>query len=72
MTHLMEKAIERLRAVPEPEQEALARFLLNELEDDERWGSSTARHADALGRLAERVLASDARGECEPLDPDKL
>ena len=71
MTHLMEKAIERLRAVPESEQEIFARFLLNELEDDERWAASTARQ-HALGRLAERVLASDARGECEPLDPDKL
>lgn len=62
MTHLMEQAIERLRAVPEPQQESFARFLLSELEDDERWTASTVDHADALGRLAQRVLADDARG----------
>ena len=72
MTHLMEQAIERLRAVPEPQQESVARFVLNELEDDDRWSASTALHADALGRLADRVLADDARGNCAPLDPDKL
>jgi hypothetical protein len=72
MTRLMEQAIERLRALPETQQDPLARFLLNELEDDQRWAASTLRHADALGRLADRVLADDARGECEPLDPDKL
>jgi hypothetical protein len=63
MTHLMEKAIERLRAVPEPQQDRLAQFLLSELEEDERWNASTAVHADALQRLADRVLADDARGD---------
>ena len=72
MTRLMEQAIERLRAVPEPQQEQLARFLLNELEEDNRWADSTAAHADALKRLAENVLADDVRGLCTPLDPDAL
>lgn len=62
MTHLMKQAIEPLRAIPEPQQESFARFLLNELEDDERWTASTVDHADALGRLADRVLADDAGG----------
>jgi hypothetical protein len=72
MTRLMEQAIERLRALPEPQQDPLARFLLNELEDDAHWAASTERHADALSRLVDHVLADDARGESEPLDPDKL
>jgi len=72
MTHLMEQAIERLRAVPESQQESLARFLLNELENDDRWSASTAQHADALTRLAEGVLADDARGDSEALNPEKL
>ena len=72
MTRLMEQAIERLRAVPEPQQDELARFVLNELEDDERWTASTAAHVDKLRALSERVRADDARGACGPLDPDAM
>ena len=64
MTRLMEKAIERLRAVPEHEQDNLARSLLNELEEDRRWLDSTARHGDKLHDLVRRVLADDDRGAC--------
>lgn len=72
MTRLMEQAIERLRAMPEPQQDRLAQFVLNELEEDDRWAASTASHADALGRLAEGILADDAQGMTQPLDPDGL
>jgi hypothetical protein len=68
----MEQAIERLRAVPDSQQDLLARFLLTELEEDNRWAVSTANHVDALDRLAAEVLADDAAGKCEPLDPDTL
>jgi hypothetical protein len=68
----MEQAIERLRAVPELQQEQLARFVLNELEEDSRWSASTAAHVDALRRLADQVLAEDEKGATEPLDPDSL
>jgi hypothetical protein len=66
----MEEAIERLRAVPESQQEQLARFLLNELEEDSRWADSTTAHADVLRRLADDLLADDDRGLCPPLDSD--
>ncbi len=72
MTQLMKQAIERLKAVPEPLQDRLAQFLLLELDDDDRWTASTAKHVDALGGLAEKILADDAHGECEPLDVEKL
>jgi hypothetical protein len=69
MTRLMEQAIERLRAVPETQQDELARFLLSELDEDARWAASTGANLERLRRLGERVLADDARGACEPLDP---
>ena len=72
MTQLMEKAIEKLREVPEAQQDRLARFLLNELEEDDRWLRSTVKHEGQLERLVGEVLADDARGNCEPLDPDRL
>lgn len=72
MTRLMEKAIERLRAIPEPQQDRLAQFLLNELEEDDRWLRSTADHEGKLKVLIDNVLDEDRRGACEPLDPDRL
>jgi hypothetical protein len=72
MTRLMQEAIERLRAVPESKQDQLARFLLRELEEDERWSRSTAEHEDKLKGLIDKVLADDVAGASEPLDPDRL
>ncbi len=72
MTKLMEQAIERLRAIPESQQDQLAQFLLQELEDDDRWATSTSRNESALGQFVKSILDDDARGCCEPLDVDKL
>jgi hypothetical protein len=72
MTRLMKQAIERLGNVPETEQDRLAEFLLNELKEDERWSRSTADNEARLKALVDTVLSDDDRGECQPLDPDRL
>jgi hypothetical protein len=72
MTKTLEYAIERLRQMPEDRQEAIARLLLHEIDEDERWTHSTAANADKLQRLVDDVLQADRRGECEPLDPNCL
>lgn len=72
MTRLMEQAIERLRAIPENQQDRLAEFLLHELAEEERWAATTHTHRDKLTGLIESVLADDAAGGCEPLDPERL
>ena len=72
MTQLLEKAIERLKAVPEQEQDAMARWLLSELEEDERWAATTDKYKDGVARMMKRVIADDEAGLCEPLDPDTL
>ena len=69
---MLQQAIERLSQVPEDRQDALAALLLHELDEDERWSQSTAANQDKLRGLVEDVLAADRRGECKPLDPDKL
>jgi hypothetical protein len=53
--------------VPETEQDRLARFLINEFEEDERWAASTAAHAPALEQRIDDILADDARGS--PAEP---
>jgi hypothetical protein len=72
MTKTLEQAIERLRQMPEERQELLARLLLHEMEQDDLWSRTTEKYADKLNELVKDILAADDRGECEPLDPDKL
>ena len=72
MSPILDRAIERLRQMPEDRQESLARLMLHEIEEDERWSRSTESSAEKLGKLVEQVLAADDRGECEPLEPDQL
>jgi hypothetical protein len=72
MTKTLEKAIERLRQLPEDSQEAIAKLLLHEIDEDERWMHSTEAHAGNLKRFVDDILEADRRGECEPLDPDQL
>jgi hypothetical protein len=72
MTKTVEKIIERLREMPEDRQESLARLLLHEIEEDERWMNSTATNAEKLKGLIADILNADRRGECEPLDADQL
>jgi hypothetical protein len=72
MSHLVEQAIERLRQMPEERQDLIARLVLQEIEDDERWMLSTDSNSEKLQRLIDDVIASDERGECETLDPDQL
>lgn len=72
MTKLMEQAIERLKAIPESQQDQLAQFLLAELEEDERWAASTNSHVDALERLTQQILNDDACGNCPKLDVEQL
>jgi hypothetical protein len=72
MSDIVENAINRLRQMPSERQDLLARLVLHEIEEDERWMNSTDANADKLQGLVERVLEANDRGECEPLDPDKL
>jgi hypothetical protein len=72
MSDVVEHAIELLRQMPKDRQDLLARMMLHEIEEDERWLRSTDSSADKLQGLVNRVLEPDDLGECELLDPDKL
>jgi hypothetical protein len=72
MTKALQQAIDRLQHAPEDRQDALAALLLHELDEDERWGQSTAANSEKLSGLIRDVLEADRRGECEPLDPDQM
>ena len=72
MTKSLEQAIERLRQMPDERQDLLARLVLHEIEEDERWTRSTESHADKLQGLVQDILEAERRGECELLDPEQL
>lgn len=72
MTKLLEKAITRIKQLPEAEQNVLAGIILEELEDEARWDAAFARSADVLARLAAEAEQQDKTGRSEELDPEKM
>ena len=72
MTPLLEKAFAEASQLPDREQDALARWLLDELASERRWEEAFASSADQLGQLADEALAEHHRGRTQPLDAERL
>ncbi len=63
MTKLLKKAFERASELPQVDQNALARWLLEELEADKKWEELFASSEDVLERLADEALREHRQGE---------
>jgi len=72
MIKVLEDVIEKLRQLPEVEQESVARFVLHELKEDREWRRASEIHTAALSTLVSEVIAEDDRGECPNLDPERM
>jgi len=72
MVKAIDAAIDRIRQLPETEQELLARFVLHEIEQDGAWRQTGELHTESLARLVDSISAEDARGECPDLDVGDL
>ena len=72
MTRLLEQAIAALAQLPDAEQDALARALLDEVGADARWEARFAQSGESLADLAGEALAEHRAGRTQPLDPDRL
>lgn len=72
MSQLMEKAFTEIKKLSEQEQDALAAWILEELESDRQWGEAFAASQDVLARLADEALAEHHAGKTLPLDLDNL
>ena len=70
MTKLLEQAFAEASKLPEQEQDALAEWLLEEMESERQWTESFAESADALARLAEEALAEHREGRTRKLETD--
>ncbi len=68
MTKLLRTAFEAASELPEEEQDAMARWLLAELESERRWAEQFGESSETLSRLATEALAEDSAGETQDLD----
>ena len=72
MTELLEEAFAKVARLPDHEQNALARWLMDELESERRWSRAFETSQGQLAELAREALEDDRTGRTEPLDPDRL
>jgi hypothetical protein len=72
VTRALNAAIEKLAALPADEQDLVARWLMEELKDEEHWAAQWAGSQAALAKMADEAVAEVATGRAAELDPDKL
>ena len=72
MTKLLKKAFDEAARLDGVEQDALARWLLDELTSQRKWDEVSAGSQDALATLADEALAEHRRNRTQALDPEKL
>ncbi len=72
MTKLLEQAFAEASKLPPPEQDAIADWLLKELESENRWEKSFAKSQETLSTLAAEGLSEHRDGKTQQLDPDQL
>lgn len=72
MTVRLKQAFIEVSKFPPTEQDAVADWLLAELESERRWGELFANSQDVLSKLAAEALAEHHSGQTQELDPDKV
>jgi hypothetical protein len=68
MTKLLEKAFKEASKLPEVEQNALAKWVIEELEAETKWQKAFAASEDILDKLADEALAEHRAGRAKPLN----
>lgn len=68
MTESLQRAFDAASQLPESEQDAIATWLLAELESERRWSDLFAASQDHLASLANEALDEHSRGETRELD----
>ena len=72
MTKLLEWAVEKVKTLPDDEQNTIATLILEELDDEARWNRAFSASQEGLAKLAAEAIAEDDAGQTHELDPDKL
>ena len=72
MTQLLEKAFKEASKLPVVDQNALAKWVLEELKSEKKWELIFAESEDVLDKLADEALADHKKGKTRRLDIDRL
>lgn len=72
MTLLLEKAFKEVSKLPKKEQNALAKWLLEEIKSEQKWDEKFAESEDVLDKLADEALSEYREGKTRKLEKDKL
>lgn len=72
MTKLLEKAFEEALRLPEIDQNALAKWVLDELNSEKVWEKSFANSEGILEKLADEAIKEKREGKTQPLNLDRL
>jgi hypothetical protein len=68
MTELLERAFKEASKLPDVEQNALAKWVMEELEAEGKWEKAFAASEDVLDKLANEALAEYKQGRTKPLN----
>ena len=72
MTKLLEMAFKEASKLPEVEQNAFAKWVIEELKTERKWEKAFAGSEDILDRLADEALAAHKQRKPKPLCIEKL
>lgn len=67
MTSLLKKAFDAASSLPTDRQDAIAKLILAEIEDEKRWDEAFAGSQDKLTDMAAEVIAENKRGKTRPM-----
>jgi hypothetical protein len=65
MTKLLERAFKEASKLPEIEQNAFAKWVMEEIESERKWEKTFAGSEDVLDKLADEALAAYKHGKTE-------
>ncbi len=68
MSRLLEKALEKVIALPQDEQDAIASQILASIADERAWKTRFAEKRDLILRMAREAIEDDERGKTLLLD----
>lgn len=72
MTKLLEQAFQEASKLTEVEQNALAKWVLEELESEKAWDKAFAGSENVLDKLADEAINEHKKGKTKPLSLKEL
>ncbi len=72
MATLLERAFKEASRLPEIEQNAFAKWVIEELNSDRKWGSVLSESESALDWLAEEAIEEDLTGNTRPMNQERI